>query len=177
MQKFITIFVTTTIVKINRNNLNSISNSISLFQNQNQNDNRWNIVEIDFFNSHYNDKIIVTTFVIEHVKKNFYYRDIHVFLNKVQNISIIKKSKLIRNNFYNCFRDQILKWYTFILFKKMKFYDKHEKTTTLIWNITKTMTKVFFFRFNHDYSREIHHEECSSTLKTYWICSNFNQSN
>ena len=38
-----------------------------------------------------------------------------------------KDDEAVKINLYNCLRDIALKWYTFILIEKQKFYVKHEE--------------------------------------------------
>ena len=80
--------------------------------------NRWNAAEIEFFDLHYDDKIATTVSTIEHVDKNIYFRDVHVFIKRVKNMTTIKSAEMMRKNLYFCLRNVALEWYTFILSEK-----------------------------------------------------------
>ena len=41
---------------------------------------------------------------MEHAGKNICFRDVHIFVNGVKNMAIIKRDKLVRDNFYTCFK-------------------------------------------------------------------------
>lgn len=86
---------------------------------------KWNVVDVSFFDFHYDDKFVAIALVVKHVSKNIYFQDVHVFLKRVKDITLIKNAKTIKINLYICLRNLALKWYTFILFKKQKFYVKY----------------------------------------------------
>ena len=109
----------------NENDNNRFENQIINRLNNNNNWKRWIVVNIEFFDFHYDEKIVVIASAIEHAEKNIYFWNIHIFVKWVKNIIIVKDFELIRNNFYTCFKKIALKWYTFTLIKEMKFYVKH----------------------------------------------------
>ena len=51
----------------------------NLFDKINEN-NRWNFVNIDFFDFYYNDKITIIILIIEYIDKNIYFRNIYIFI-------------------------------------------------------------------------------------------------
>ena len=55
----------------------------------------------------YDEKSIVIEKFIIHVEKNIYFRDVNDFINRVKNITNVKNAKLIRQNFYICFRNNV----------------------------------------------------------------------
>ena len=73
--------------------------------------NRWNSNEIEFFDSMYDDKFSIIDNSIEHANKNTYFRDVHLFTERIKNMIIVKKAKLTRQNLYICLRDLVLTWY------------------------------------------------------------------
>ena len=77
-----------------------------------QSDNRWNAAEIEFFDPLYDEKSAATENAIEHSEKDIYFRNVHVFIEKVKDMTQIKDDILIRNNLYSCLRDIALAWYT-----------------------------------------------------------------
>ena len=107
--------------------------------------NRWNAVDIGFFDFHYDDKTAIIASVIEHAKKNIYFKDVHVFIKRVKDIIIMKKDESIKNNLYNCLRGIVLKWYIFILTKEQKFYVKHNENIDYWIKILLKRWKEFFF--------------------------------
>ena len=50
-------------------------------------------------------KVAITIFAIMYVDKNIYFRDVHVFIERVKDMIIVKSAKKIRNNLYICLRD------------------------------------------------------------------------
>ena len=77
-----------------------------------QSDNRWNAAEIGFFDPLYDGKSAATGNAIEHSEKDIYFRNVHVFIERIKNMTQIKDDILIRNNLYSCLRDIALAWYT-----------------------------------------------------------------
>lgn len=69
---------------------------------------RWHVNNIDFFDSHYDDKSILGDLIIEYAKKNIIFRDVHVFVNRAKNIASIKDDELVRNNLFIYLREQAL---------------------------------------------------------------------
>ncbi len=63
---------------------------------------------------------------MKHIKKDIYFRDVHVFIKRCKNIIVIKSPKIIRNNFYICLHNVVLKWYIFTLLRKQKFFVKYK---------------------------------------------------
>ena len=72
---------------------------------------RWNAFELKFFDSLYDEKSAVTDNVIEHFDKNTYFRNIHIFIERIKNIAHIKNDTIVRNNLYICLRETVLTWY------------------------------------------------------------------
>ena len=68
-------------------------------------DNKWNFEKIEFFDFMYDEKSIIIEKFIMHVEKNIYFRDVNDFIDRVKNITNVKNTKLIRQNFYICFRN------------------------------------------------------------------------
>ena len=68
-----------------------------------------------FFDSWYENKNVIINNSIEYVDKNIYFRDVYLYIERIKNMSILKKIELIRHNFYNCIREHALRWYTEIV--------------------------------------------------------------
>ena len=76
-------------------------------------DNRWNVVEIDFFDLHYDDKSFVSeTSFIDNISKNIYFRDVHHFITRTKKMTITREKQLMKNNLWLNLRDVALKWWT-----------------------------------------------------------------
>ena len=72
----------------NQNNINNVNNN-----------NRWNVINFNFYNSFYDKKFVTfKTFLIEHFDKNSYFRDIYIFIDKIIELIVIKKIKMIKKN-------------------------------------------------------------------------------
>ena len=72
---------------------------------------KWNAFELRFFDSLYDEKSAVIGNVIENFDKNTYFRDIHIFIERIKNIAQIKNDTIVRNNLYICLRETVLTWY------------------------------------------------------------------
>ena len=69
---------------------------LELVGNKNDNIDRFNSDNIDFFDSFYESKSINTISIIEYSSKSIFFRDIHIFVNRVKNIARVKKDILLR---------------------------------------------------------------------------------
>ena len=50
------------------------------------------MIDFDFYDSLYDDKFVTfETFLIEHFDKNSYFRDVHIFIDKIIELIVIKK--------------------------------------------------------------------------------------
>ena len=56
----------------------------------------------------YDNKFVIIDNFMKHVDKNIYFRNINNFIDCVKNIIDIKKTKIIRQNLYICFRETTL---------------------------------------------------------------------
>jgi hypothetical protein len=81
---------------------------------------RWIAVDLEFFDSIYDEQFTITTDSMQHVDKNIYFRNVHFFIDRVKNIAVIKEIETVRNNLYTCLRDTVMIWYTAELFEKAK---------------------------------------------------------
>ena len=72
-----------------QNNVNANNDNID------DNDvNRWNATNFDFFDLLYKSKpVVFETFSLKHSNKNLYFRNVHVFVNRIKKLTIIKKTK------------------------------------------------------------------------------------
>ena len=65
---------------------------------------KWVPQEIGYFDPFYDQKTTVTGGPIEHAGKNIHFRNVHVLINRMKNMVIIKGDKLVRNSFHICFK-------------------------------------------------------------------------
>ena len=108
---------------------------------------RWNLLEIDFFDSMYNDKSVRTSEVMKHAKKNTYFRDVHLFIERVKNIAIIQDGQHVRDNLFTCLREFALQWYiskiSIEVKQLMRYDDAIDHWTTQLLESFKESTHVF----------------------------------
>ena len=88
---------------------------------------RWNVQDVNFFDSYYEDKTIFINDSIFYFDKNTFFKNIHLFVSRVKNIVVVKNFKLIRKNFWTCLRDRVLKWWQLVLIDEQKRLVKFEK--------------------------------------------------
>jgi hypothetical protein len=81
---------------------------------------RWNAVDLGFFDLTYDGKIVATDEFIQHAGKDTYFRDVHLFVDRAKDIALAKEAKTIRNNLYICFRGQVMTWFTAEIFSEGK---------------------------------------------------------
>ena len=97
---------------------------------------RWNVQNVNFFDSYYENKTIFIDDSISHFDKNTFFKNVHLFVNRVKNIVAVKNLKLIRKNFWTCLRDRALKWWQSILIdeqkKLVKFDDNVDEWITAL---------------------------------------------
>ena len=66
--------------------------------------NRWNSKNIGFFDLNYEKKSVTTKNVLKHFEKNTYYKNVHVFVERVKEMAIVLNANVIRRNLSSCFR-------------------------------------------------------------------------
>lgn len=82
---------------------------------------KWNVFDLSFFDSLYDDKFIHNDEeTMKHIEKNTYFKDVHLFIERAKNLAIVKKANLIRDNLWTCLRDIALTWWTKKLFEVEK---------------------------------------------------------
>jgi hypothetical protein len=59
----------------------------------------------------YDNKFTFTEKFIEHVKKDIYFRNVHLFLKRVKNVIRVKNVNQVRQNLFICLRNLTLQWY------------------------------------------------------------------
>jgi hypothetical protein len=106
---------------------------------------RWNAVDLEFFDSTYDEKILVTAKFMQHVEKDIYFRDVHLFLDRVKDFVMTKEVEIVRNNLYTCLRESVMTWYTIEVFEKKKKFLKM-KNNIDVWK--RYLLKRFRERLN-----------------------------
>ena len=102
----------------------SESADIALFANNDDYDHRFNSAEIDLFDFLYDNKSIAIDDSIELADKNTYIRDVHLFIDRVEDMTRIRDSELMRNNLYICFREIVIQWYNSVFINDQKLLIK-----------------------------------------------------
>jgi hypothetical protein len=85
-----------------------------------QKSNRWVAANLRFFDSTYDEKILTTVESIQHADKDIFFRNIHLFIDRVRNFAVIKDYDAVKNNLYTCLREMTMTWYTIELSDEVK---------------------------------------------------------
>ena len=73
---------------------------------------RFNPDDVGYFDPFYDSKSVDTAPAIEHAGKSTFFRDIHVFLDRVKDVARAKGDTLLRQNLQICLRGAALAWFT-----------------------------------------------------------------
>ena len=57
---------------------------------------RFNLDNVNYFDSFYESKSVDIVFAIEHIGKSIFFRDIHVFIDRVKNVARVKNDVILR---------------------------------------------------------------------------------
>ena len=57
--------------------------------------NRFNLNNVDYFDSFYESKSIDIVFIIKHIDKSIFFRNIYVFVNRVKNVTRVKNDIIL----------------------------------------------------------------------------------
>ena len=107
------------------------SNSQNIIENDDDNDiSTWRSKNLDFFDSHLSS-FYEFEFMIRD-DKNVYYRNVHLFVEKILNLIAIKRHDLVKTNLNICFRDNALIWYI-VEFIALKRFDLRQIDLTKSW--------------------------------------------
>ena len=63
--------------------------------NVNNETKRFNSNNINYFDSFYKSKSIDIVFIIKHIDKSIFFRDIHVFINRIKNVTRAKNDVIL----------------------------------------------------------------------------------
>ncbi len=103
----------------------SSEQTVSITKNRQE---RWNSKNIDFFDSNFDEKFVFTDETIVHAEKNTYYKDIHVFVERIKKMIIVLELEMIKKNLSFCLRESVLMWHIvelFDVFRRILFYEKN----------------------------------------------------
>ena len=73
---------------------------------------RFNPDDVGYFDPFYESKSADTAPAIEHTGKSTFFRDIHVFIDRIKDVARAKGEELLRQNLQLCLRGTALGWYT-----------------------------------------------------------------
>lgn len=73
---------------------------------------RFNADDVGYFDPFYEGKSVDTAPAIEHTGKSTFFRDIHVFIDRVKDMARAKGDDLLKQNLQVCLRGGALAWYT-----------------------------------------------------------------
>ena len=73
---------------------------------------RWNAADVGFFDPMYDDKSVDTGGPIAHTSKDTYFRDVHYFIRRANDIATVKGADMVRQNLWTCLRGTALAWWT-----------------------------------------------------------------
>ena len=119
--------------------------------------NRWHADDVGFFDSYYEGKSSSFDSALEYAGKDIIFRNIHVFIDRVKDVTESKKWKIIRDNLSTCLKGQALIWYTFELTddirRLLKYDDQLKKwSQTLIKQFRKSPAKSMEVIVNEKYT-------------------------
>ena len=110
--------------------------------NVNNDNSRWNVVDVDFFDSMHDEKFVHIDDFITQIEKNTYFRNVDHFIRRVNDIIIGKKAKFVRQNLWMCFRKIVLNWWT------IELIDNEKLMIILIFDVDDQLQQ--WIRLLHD---------------------------
>ena len=116
--------------------------------NSNNDNTKWNAEELRFFDSIYDNKSTNIDQVMKHAEKNIYFRDVHLFLNRVKDMILIHEDQFVRENLFICLRDTALQWYIAEISIETKKLFRYEQNL-------RYWTEQFLKRFNKSFDVSI----------------------
>ena len=84
------------------------------------NNNQFQSKHFDFFDSFHDDKSVIIDAIMKFINENIVFRDVHLFMIKTKNFVVTKNENIVRRNFFQCLKNDVLNSYTsfFIDMKK-----------------------------------------------------------
>jgi hypothetical protein len=65
---------------------------------------------------------------VTHAEKDTYYKDVHVFVERIKKMIIMLEFEIIRKNLSSCFRESALMWHIaklFDVFRRILLYEEN----------------------------------------------------
>ena len=69
---------------------------------------QWNAIDLNYFDFKHEKLNIFADDVITQIDKNVYFKNVHLFLRRARNMIKFKKTDLIRENFWICFKKNVM---------------------------------------------------------------------
>ena len=88
-------------------NLQNSQNSAKKIEITMNKSDRWNFENIGFFDSNFENKSAITDELLIHSNKDTYYKNVHVFVKRVKEMTIVLKTNVVKKNLSSCLRDTI----------------------------------------------------------------------
>ncbi len=169
----------------------TVATSFIAFSENYRQQERWNLVEIEFFDSNFDEKFAFTNEALIHADKNTYYRNVHVFVERIKKMIIVLEFEMIRKNLFFYLRDSVLMWHIVEFFdvsRRILFYEENvdewvqaliarfkTQATTTTANLLKkryTLTNAERNRESREYAQKV-----IRWVKFAKMFSSFNQLN
>ena len=84
--------------------------SFDSFENDNDNydNNQFQSKHLDFFDLFYDDKFVIIDAIMKFINENIVFRDVHLFMIKARNFVVTKNENIVRRNFFQCLKNDVL---------------------------------------------------------------------
>ena len=96
--------------------------------------------DIGFFDSNFDEKFMKIEKPIIHIEKNTFYRNVHIFVERVKEMTIVLRFETIKKNLSTCFKESALIWHI------VEFTNTFRRILTYEQNVKKwiqTLTQKF----------------------------------
>ena len=80
----------------------------------------WIADELDFFHPRFDEKTVQKDDLIAHQSKNTYFRDVHFFIRRANDVTQLKRVEKVRLNLWFCLKEPVINWWTDELSKNEK---------------------------------------------------------
>jgi hypothetical protein len=128
---------------------------------------------------------------VMHAEKNIYYKDVHVFIEKIKKMIIVLDFEMIKKNLFSCLREIVLMWHTvelFDVFRRILSYEKNvdewvqtltARFKTQVTTTTANLLKERYTLMNAERNRESREyvQKIIRWTKFTKMTSSFNQLN
>ena len=101
--------------------------------------NRWNSENIEFFDFNFESKSVITDKLLKHSKKDIYYKNVHVFTERIKKMIIVLNADVVKRNLSSCLRDTVFMWHIAELSNTSKNFWRTKKNERMNKNFHKTI--------------------------------------